>query len=259
METVALDLAHRKGNGKKLARQVRRTGRVPGVVYGLKNEALSVLVDERTLSRILHSARHGHVMLDLNIPGEAEPVKAVFREVQRDPVRLAYLHCDFQRISLSEKLHVQVPVRVTGLADGVKNYGGILDFHLREIDIRCLPAQIPNEIVVDVTPLKIGGSIRVKDIAIPGVEILLDAERAIITVVAPSVLKEATPADEAAEGAAAEPTEPELIKKKKGEEEEESKPEKGEKAEKGDAKPKGEAKPKGDAKPKGEAKGKGKG
>jgi large subunit ribosomal protein L25 len=244
METVSLDLGPRAGTGKKLAKRIRREGRVPGVVYGLKNEALPVSVDERTLSRILHSARHGHVMLDLNLPGGKEPVKAIFREIQRDPVRLAYLHCDFQRISLEEKLHVQVPVRVEGIADGVKNYGGILDYHVREIDIRCLPTEIPNEIVVDVTPLKIGGSIRVKDISLPGVEILLDAERAIVTIVAPSILKEAVPAAEGAEAAAEEPTEPELIKKKKGEEEEESKPEKGEKAEKAEAKPKGEAKPK---------------
>jgi large subunit ribosomal protein L25 len=237
METVALELESREGTGKELAKKIRRAGRVPGILYGLKNEAKSVSVDERTLSRILHSARHGHVMLDLKVPGEREAVKAVFREVQRDPVRLSYLHCDFQRISLKEKLHVQVPVRLEGTADGVKNFGGILDYHLREIDVRCLPTEIPNEIVVDVTPLRIGDSVRIKDLDLPGVEILLDAERAIVTVVAPSILKEAAPAaaEGAAEGAAEEPTEPELIKKpKKTEEEEESKAE---------AKPKGEAKP----------------
>jgi large subunit ribosomal protein L25 len=156
-------------------------------------------------------------------------------------VRQEYLHCDFQRISLKEKIHIRVPVRVEGLADGVKNFGGILDLQLREIDIRCLPTEMPNEIVVDVTHLGIGDSVRVKEVSLPGIEILTELERSIVTVVPPSILKEATPAA-AAEGAEVaateEATEPELIKKPKKEEEEESKPEskakgKGEKGEKG--------------------------
>lgn len=229
MDIVELELERRDVSGTAAVKKLRRAGRVPGVLYGLKHEAIPVTVEEKSLSQIFHSAGRGHVMLDLKVPGEAEAVRAIFREVQRDPVRLSYLHCDFQRISLKEKLHVQIPVRVEGIADGVKNFGGILDFHLREIEIRCLPTEIPNEVVVDVTPLRIGDSIRVKDVSLPGVEILTEPERAIVTVVAPSILKEAAPAAEVAEAVEEEPTEPELIKKpKKAEEEEESKPEKGE-------------------------------
>ncbi len=229
MEIVTLELERREGSRKQAAKRLRRGGRVPGILYGMKNDAIAVSVETRALSRMLHSARHGHVILDLKVPGEKEDVKAIFREIQRDPVRQEYLHCDFQRISLKEKIHVRVPVRLEGIADGVKNFGGILDLQLREIDIHCLPTEMPNEIVVDVTHLGIGDSVRVKEVSLPGIEILTEGERPIVTVVPPSILKEATPAA-AAEGAevapAEEATEPELIKKpKKTEEEEESKPE----------------------------------
>lgn len=227
MEFVTLELERREGSRKQAAKRLRRSGRVPGILYGQKNEALAVSVETRALSRMLHSARHGHVILDLKVPGVKEDVKAIFREIQRDPVRQEYLHCDFQRISLKEKIHVRVPVRLEGIADGVKNFGGILDLQLREIDVRCLPTEMPNEFVIDVTHLGIGDSVRVREVNLPGVEILTEGERSIVTVVPPSILKEATPA--AAEGEAAateEAAEPELIKKpKKTEEEEESKPE----------------------------------
>ncbi len=229
MEIVTLELERREGSRKQAAKRLRREGRVPGILYGMKNDAIAVSVETRALSRMLHSARHGHVILDLKVPGVKEDVKAIFREIQRDPVRQEYLHCDFQRISLSEKIHIRVPVRLEGIADGVKNFGGILDLQLREIDIRCLPKEMPNEVVVDVTHLGIGDSVRVKEVSLPGIEVLTEGERSIVTVVPPSILKEATPAA-AAEGAEAAPaeeaTEPELIKKpKKTEEDEESKPE----------------------------------
>jgi large subunit ribosomal protein L25 len=228
MESVTLELELREGSRKQAAKRLRRAGRVPGILYGQKNEAKAISIDTRELSRMLHSARHGHVILDLKVPGEKGDVKAIFREIQRDPVRQEYLHCDIQRISLKEKIHIQVPVRVVGIADGVKNFGGILDLQLREIEVRCLPTEMPTEIVVDVTHLGIGDSVRVKEVNIPGIEILTEAERSMVTVVPPSILKEATPAA-VAEGEAAateEAVEPELIKKpKKTEEEEESKPE----------------------------------
>jgi large subunit ribosomal protein L25 len=219
MEIVTLELGRRDAGTKGEARRLRRAGRVPGVVYGRKSDAIAVDMDGHTLRKLLRMAAHGNVMLDLKIPGESGEVKAIFREIQTDPVRDAPLHCDFQRISLDEKIHVRVHVHATGVADGVKNFGGILDHHLREIEIRCLPTDVPDAIHCDVTHLGIGQSVRVKDISLPGVEILLEPETIVLSVVPPSILKEATPAAGEAAAATAEPTEPELIKKAKKEEE----------------------------------------
>lgn len=218
MDIVTLALERREPGTKNDAGRVRRAGRVPGVVYGRKSEAIAVSMDSHELRMLLRLASRGNVMLDLKIPGESAEVKAIFREIQTDPVKDWPIHCDFQRISLTEKIHVRVRVHATGLADGVKNFGGILDHHLREIDIRCLPTDVPDVINVDVTHLGIGDSVRAKDISFPGVEILLDSETIVLSVVPPSILKEAAPAAGEAV-AAAEPTEPELIKKAKKEEE----------------------------------------
>jgi large subunit ribosomal protein L25 len=220
MDIVSFELERRTAGKKGDARRLRRSGQIPGIVYGRKSEPISVAMDAHSLKKLLRLAAQGNVMLDLKIPGETGEIKAIFREIQTDPVRDKPLHCDFQRISLTENITVRVHVRVSGVADGVKNFGGILDHHLREIEIRCLPTDVPDTIDVDVTPLGIGDSVRVKDVSLPGVEILMEPESIILSVVPPSILKETAPAGaEAAVAAAAEPTEPELIKKPKKDEE----------------------------------------
>jgi large subunit ribosomal protein L25 len=219
MEIVTLELGRRDAGRKGDARRLRRAGRVPGVVYGRKSDVIAVDMDGHTLRKLLRMAARGNVMLDLKIPGESGEVKAIFREIQTDPVRDAPLHCDFQRISLDEKIHVRVHVHAVGVADGVKNFGGILDHHLREIEIRCLPTDVPDAIHCDVSHLGIGQSVRVRDISLPGVEILLEPEMIVLSVVPPSILKEATPAAGEAAATTEAPTEPELIKKAKKEEE----------------------------------------
>ncbi|MFN0150574.1 MAG: 50S ribosomal protein L25 [bacterium] len=225
MDIVTLALERREAGNSNDAGRIRRAGRVPGVVYGRKSDAIPVSMDDHELRMLLRLAARGNVMLDLKIPGETGEVKAIFREIQTDPVRDAPIHCDFQRISLTEKIHVRVHVHAIGVADGVKTFGGILDHHLREIDIRCLPTDVPDVINVDVTPLGIGDSIRVKDISFPGVEILLDPEAVVLSVVPPTILKETTAAAGDAP-AATEATEPELIKKAKKEDDAEEPKEK---------------------------------
>jgi len=225
MDIVTLALERREPGTKNDAGRLRRAGRIPGVVYGRKSDAIPVSMDNHELRMLLRLASRGNVMLDLKIPGEAGEVKAIFREIQTDPVKDWPIHCDFQRISLSEKIHVRVRVHATGVADGVKNFGGILDHHLRDIDIRCLPTDVPDVINLDVTHLGIGDSVRAKDISFPGVEILLEPETIVLSVVPPSILKEAVPAAGEAV-AAAEPAEPELIKKAKKDEDAEEPKEK---------------------------------
>ncbi len=215
MDIVTLALERREPGTSNDAGRIRRAGRIPGIVYGRKSDAIPVSMDDHELRMLLRLAARGNVMLDLKIPGEAGEVKAIFREIQTDPVRDVPIHCDFQRISLTEKIHVRVHVHATGVADGVKTFGGILDHHLREIDIRCLPTDVPDVINVDVTQLGIGDSVRVKDISFPGVEILLDPEAVVLSVVPPTILKETTPAVGAEAAATTEATEPELIKKAK--------------------------------------------
>lgn len=231
MDVIALDLERRSERGGANARRLRRAGRVPGVVYGRKSESIPVSAESVNLATVLRAATRGNVMLDLKIPGESGAVKAIFREVQLDPVHDTPLHCDFQRISLDEKFHVKVHVHVVGVADGVKNFGGILDHHLREIELNCLPMEVPNRIDVDVTNLGIGDSFRVGDLKLEGIEILDDPQASILSVVPPTVLKEATTAAEGegeGEGAEVAATaegegEPEVIKKSKKDEGEEPK------------------------------------
>jgi large subunit ribosomal protein L25 len=139
--------------------------------------------------------------------------------MQVDPVSRSLLHVDFQRISMTEKVTLAVPITLTGIPEGVRTGGGILEHLLREVEIRCLPSAIPEAISVDVTPLLIGHSIHVSDLTTPEVEILTEGERAIATVVPPTAYEEPQPG---AVPLAEEAKEPELIKKERKEEEEET-------------------------------------
>jgi large subunit ribosomal protein L25 len=217
MAIVSLEAARREGVGKGVARKLRVEGRVPGVYYGRGEEAIPLVVGLKDLEAVIQGAEGSNVIVDLKVAGaQAKDRKALIREIQRDPVAGSILHLDLQHISLTERITVEVPVVLVGTPVGVKDAGGILEHLLREVEVECLPTDIPSKLEVDVSALGIGDTLHVSDIKAERAAIKTEAGRAIATVVPPTVLEEPKPAEEAA------PAEPELIAKEKKEEEEET-------------------------------------
>lgn len=215
MAQATLEAAKRSGTGKGVARALRREGKVPGVIYGHNREPEAVVIDAVALGRTLQGASSSSV-LDVTIDGAA-PVKALVREIQRDPVRPArIIHLDLYEVQADETVIVDVPVHLTGTADGVRNFGGVLDQVLHSLEIEVLPGDIPERLELDVTHLGVGESLHVSDVSIPNATILNDADLAICSVVAPRVEETEAPVEEAETGA-----EPELIRKPRAEEDEE--------------------------------------
>ena len=207
----------RTTKGKGAARSARRAGRVPAVIYGHHREPTSLTVDANALGRLLTVEHASRALLDVAVDGKA-PVKALIREIQRDPVRRQdIVHIDLYEVKADEKIIVKVPVHLTGTADGVRNGGGILEHPMRELTCKVFPADIPEHFEVDVTNLVIGKSIHVSELSIPKAEIMDDGNLVVAAVVAPRVEEVAAPAGEAATTA-----EPEVIKKGKDEEGEEA-------------------------------------
>ncbi len=226
MATLTVEAEPRDGRGKGRARQLRRAGQVPAIAYGGASEPLAVSVDPRVVDKVLHSEAGHNAIFTLVVKGHGK-TPAMIRDWQVDPVRGMLLHVDFLRIALDTRLKVKVPVEVRGEPIGVKQQGGILEVIQREIEVECLPADIPEKFLVDVSPLGINQAVRVGDLTVDHkkIRILTDAERVIVHVVPPKV-EEEKPAEEAAVVAAvgavaAEPVEPELIRKRKPEGEEE--------------------------------------
>ena len=215
-----LQASTRRITGKGAARTLRREGKVPGVIYGHDRAPEALTVDTSALNKMLVNISAGTTILDVAIDDRA-PVKALIREIQRDALRPGQiLHLDLYEVRADEKITLEVPVHLVGIPDGVRNFGGVLDHSLREVEIEVLPADIPEHVELDVTALVIGKSLHVSDVKIPNVTILTDAELTVATVSAPRAEEVATPVA-AAEGAeAAAVAEPEVIKKGKTEEEE---------------------------------------
>ncbi|MCM8761008.1 MAG: 50S ribosomal protein L25 [Candidatus Omnitrophica bacterium] len=218
MEKVVLKASVRKGIGKAAAKSLRKKGVIPANVYKGAGGALSIQVSEEDLNEVLHTKAGENVIITLKISG-GESVKdktVLIKEIQREPIKDSILHVDFNEISLTETLKVNVPLAAKGEAVGVKVDGGILEHVMWELQVECLPTEIPEKIEVDVSNLKIGDAIYVKDIAVPsGIKVLNDPELIAIIVKAKKV---EVPKEEVAAEAA---TEPELIRKKKEEVEEE--------------------------------------
>ena len=213
MATLNLKGARREGVGKSVTRKLRQAGSIPAVYYGRGEAPVPLVVNLRDLEEVIEKAEGSNVIVDLKVEGlSGAEKKALIREIQRDPVGGNILHLDLQHISLTERITVEVPVVLLGTPLGVKDGGGILEHLLREVEIECLPADIPSRLEVDVTALQIGDSLHVSDLRAERVTIKTEADRAIAAVVPPTILEEVAPA--AAEAVA----EPELVKKKEGEE-----------------------------------------
>jgi large subunit ribosomal protein L25 len=214
MAIVVLKGARRDQVGKGISRRLREAGSIPAVYYGRGETPVALSLHSKELDSILHGAAGSNVIVDLKVEGDAAADrKALLREIQRHPVRGNILHVDLQHISLSERITVEVPVVLLGIPTGVKDGGGILEHHLREVEVECLPTDIPDKLTVDVSHLNIGESVHVSDLVSEKATVKTEAERAVASVVPPTVLEEVKPAETAQ-------VEPELVKKEKGEEEE---------------------------------------
>jgi large subunit ribosomal protein L25 len=212
---VTVTAEAREVNGKNVARRVRRAGRVPAVVYGARKEPLAVSVDPKQISRILTSETGHNTVFDLQVGGES--TKAMIVDWQYEPIKGALLHIDLKRIAMDEKLRVRVPIMLTGEAAGVKQQGGILDQVTREVEIECLPGDIPSHLDIDVTDLVFGKVLRVADIPHAGnLRFITDENTVVAHITAVKEEVQPTPS-EAAAPTEATPAEPEVIKKGKQE------------------------------------------
>ena len=196
---------------KNAARRVRVAGKIPAVLYGAGHEAVAIEVDPRQISRILYSESGHNTIFDVDLTGKGT-AKAMIVDWQLDPIKDSLIHIDLKRIALDKTLEVSVPIRLVGTAVGVKAEGGILDQVLREVEIECLPGDIPSHIDVDVTHLKLHDVLRVKDL--PHTDkytFQADEETTVAHVI--SIKEEAAPTVDAV--AVAGPAEPEVAKKGK--------------------------------------------
>jgi large subunit ribosomal protein L25 len=213
-----LQAASRTVTGKGAARSLRRDGKVPGVIYGHGREAEAVTIDKSALNKMLFGISAGTTILDVAIDDRA-PVKALIREIQRDSLRPAeIIHLDLYEVRSDEEITLAVPIRLVGIPDGVRNFGGVLDHVLRELDVEVLPSNIPDHVDLDVTALTIGHSLFVRDLKVENAKVLNDPDTPICTVVAPRTEEAPAVVEEVAT------TEPELIRKPKAEDEDETEP-----------------------------------
>ena len=209
--TEAIVATVREGKfNKNAARRVRVAGKIPAVVYGAGKDAVAVTVDPRAITRILHSESGHNTIFDLNVEGSGV-VKAMIVDWQNEPIKGKLLHIDLKRIAMDKTMRVSVPIQLIGIPTGVKNQGGILEHVMREVEIECLPGDIPSHLDVDVTGLELHGLIHVSDLPHSGSIKFLAEENA--TVAHVTIIKEEAPAE--VDALAAAPAEPEVAKKGK--------------------------------------------
>ena len=196
MERMQVTAQPRTVATKGQLKALRKSGAVPGIVYGKKTDPIPVTVDSKDITAILQSPSGVNTLVDLNVDGNKETV--MIKELTRD-ILLAdrYLHVDFLRISLRDKLEVQVTITLVGEAVGVKD-GGILQQQLREVTLKCLPTSIPESVELDISGLAIGESLTVADLTVPAdSEFISEADEVIVSIIAPRVEEEAEAAEEA--------------------------------------------------------------
>jgi large subunit ribosomal protein L25 len=220
MAEIVVNAKGRDDRGKNAARRLRREGLVPGIVYGGKGGSIAIAVDPKALQKVLRSEAGRNTILKLDIAG-AGATNAILKDLQIDPIKDSLLHADFYRIAMDVAIRVTVPINIRGEARGVKVDGGILELITREIEVECLPGDIPERIDVDVSDLGLNGALRVSDLpASAKVKILESLDQVVVHVVSVKEEEAPAPAAVAVEGeAAAAPAEPEVLKKGKKEEE----------------------------------------
>jgi large subunit ribosomal protein L25 len=198
MAETKLKATLRDGGGKGSARKLRAQGLVPAILYGHGMEPVKVAVDDRELYHVLHTGAGSNVLVDLQVGKDRH--LAMPREIQRDHVRGQFLHIDFLAVRRDEKITVDVPVHIVGESHGVKE-GGVVEHHLWDLKVECLPTNVPESIEADITDLGIGDSLSVSGIKVPqGATILTSSEETIVSVVPPPILKIEEEVEEAVEG-----------------------------------------------------------
>lgn len=210
MSEMTIEVQKRERTGKGGSRESRRNGMIPGVVYGGGKDSVPIQLDRKTFVELMKKSGSENPIFLLKLTGSGQERHAILRDLQRDPVSRMVIHLDFQRIEMTQKVHVTVPIELVGTAVGVKTEGGLVEFTTREIKIECLPADIPGRIEVDVTGLHVGQHIEAGALQLPqGVVLYDDPEKVIVT------LGHMRTEEQAAEG---ERAEPEVIKRGKTEE-----------------------------------------
>lgn len=215
MAEFVINAEIRKELGKGASKRLRRRGLIPAVFYGRGEKPLAISVDPRPIKQLLHSASGHNTIITLSFDGRS--TQAIIKAVQYHPVRDELLHADFLHVAMDVAIRVTVPIELVGEARGVKAAGGILELVRREIEVECLPGDIPDHIRIDVSELGIGDTVHVADLNVDRsrLKILEEPDTVLATVIAPRV------EEEKPEAVVAEPAEPEVIKKGKGEETEE--------------------------------------
>jgi large subunit ribosomal protein L25 len=209
---VKLAAQRREATGRSAIRKLKARGIVPANVYGGKDKPQPLQVSRRDISLMLSHASGENILVELEIAGEKGSRMAMIQEIQHSPVGGDILHVDFHTVSMDEKIEADVPLEPVGVANGVKNFGGLLEQSLRTLEVECLPRDLPDKITVDVSVLNIGDSIHVRDIQLPaGVASKTQPDLTAFSVLAPVIEEE--PVAEVAEVAAG----PEVIKEKKEE------------------------------------------
>lgn len=200
---VSMKAIARENTKKSFAKKLRAAGKVPAVVYGKKVESLPVTVQEKEIWQILRTEANAVITMEIENEG-SHPVMVY--EVQKDPISNRLLHIDFHQIDLTEKIRTQVALEVIGEAIGVREEGGVLQYGTFEVEVRCLPGDVPSSIEIDVSELQIGDSLTVADLTVSEeIEIMSEPTETVVSVLAPQQEEEETDADEDA------PTEPELV------------------------------------------------
>lgn len=216
MEEIILQVLPREETKTNKVSKLRKGGFIPAIVYGQGMKPEAIKIPTRDLIRLMHERHLENTIINLKIENDKrkKPLSVLIKEIQHDPIKGNIVHIDFHHVSLTQAIHVKVPLVAKGEAIGVKQDGGVLNHIMWELEIECLPTQIPQNIEVDITNLKIGDSIHIKDIRFPeGLKVLHDTEAIVFTVVPPEKVEEVAPTVEVAA-----PTEPEVIKEKKKEE-----------------------------------------
>ena len=217
MEIRALSIEKREGSGKEVAKRLRRVGRVPAVLYG-GSAPVNITVNPKDIFRLIHGHEGGTQLVQVTFNGSSDKRMAIIRDMQLDPVSEDLVHVDLQEVAMDKPIQVTVPLRHVGDAIGVRETKGILEMILREVQVSCLPGQIPEALIADVSNLEIGDVFIVSQLPVPeGVRVLTDGSQAVATVAPP--LAEEVVAAPAVGTVAAAPAEPEVLTERKPKEE----------------------------------------
>lgn len=204
MSEMTIQVEKRERTGKGGSRESRRKGMIPGVVYGGGKDSVAIQLDRKTFVELMKKSDSENPIFRLQLSDSGQERHAILRDLQRDPLSRMVIHLDFQRIEMTQKVHVTAHIELVGIAVGVKTEGGLLEFITREVKIECLPGDIPNHLEVDISGLHVGQHIEAKDLQLPqGVTLFDDPEKVVVTI-GHVRTEEATDADR---------VEPEVIKR----------------------------------------------